>query len=344
MGWMKILILTILVTNAAVIMIQLQTLLPSHTTMVQMAYAQLPADPFSISSTATSTTTATTTEDTVVYQMYTEPRWGIFNILIPQGWVANGIADVPQGALQVSFEAISPDETKQVFFNLPQARYFYPSYGMEGGNLYYYRTSDQYVQEILIPELSQGLIPDLQLIDQTILAADYGASGGVYVFSFSKNGEPYIMQAVIATYGLPDPSGLIPVWAADSRGIVAPMDEFNQFMQVGWNSLLSMDPNEMVIQQYIAGAGGQAEAISGLTEEFLTAIKTTPSGSDAIGDFSSAILGTHQAMDELGSTYTLPNSHSYWWRDSSTGLFYGNNSGENPLPGGNLASLQPTNQ
>ena len=137
---------------------------------------------------------------------------------------------------------------------------------------------------------------------------------------------------------------MIAVWLQIACGIVAPMDESNQFMQVGWNSLLSMDPNEMVIQQYVVGAGGQAEAISGLTDEFLTAIRTTPSGSDAIGDFSSAILGTHQAVDELSSTYTLPNSHSDWWRESSTGLFYGNNSGENPLPGGNLASLQPTNQ
>lgn len=60
--------------------------------------------------------------------------------------------------------------------------------------------------------------------------------------------------------------------------------------------------------------------------------------------YSESTLGSHNEVDDSGNPYYVPNSHEYWFYDSSTGQLVGNDAGENPDPSRNFRPLHRPQQ
>jgi hypothetical protein len=292
-------------------------------------------------------------QDAAVYQVYTEPTERAFTILIPVGWKAESQVSVPLGALTVGFAAQSPDLSAGIQFENPrQMRYSYPADGREGvvtyGGFmtqYFYRTADQYVADILIPEYRQSLSPDLQLVRQTILASYPGVSAGFFEFSFSRDGIPYTTQAYISTAGTVLPSGEVSEWSVNISAVAATTDQFDEFAETGWNLLGTKTANPDFVMRYISNAGSSSDALSdSYNESFFSAlhsIQQSQSGLDAtFQGLSEATLGVHQETDASGNTYTVTNEYDSWYVGSSTGNLYGSNTAEPPQTDENVVALQ----
>ena len=297
--------------------------------------------------------------DTVVYQVYTEPREQAFTMLVPQGWApSSNVALSTSGVLKAEFLATSPDRLKSIGFQKPSAvSYVMPSgYFTQEGlashegaiEYYYYRTSDQFVEQILLPKLETALATDLQVSGAMPIASGQGYSAGLYEFLYSKDGTDFVMQMIVTTYaGVITPSGEIYSWEATLDAVSAPQNEFSEYSEMGWNALGSMSANPAFIQRYLQGAGESSAALSrSLNDSFfpaLDSIQQSQSNLDAtFQGLSDATLGFHQEVDSNGQTYTVPNSHSNWYVGSSTGNLYGTNTGGPPPADENVVSLQPS--
>jgi hypothetical protein len=295
--------------------------------------------------------------DTVVYQVYTEQREQAFTMLVPQGWApSSNVALSTSGVLKAEFLATSPDGLKSIGFQKPSAvSYVMPSgyftqegLASHGGAIeyYYYRTSDQFVEQILLPKLEAALSTDLQVSGAMPIASGQGYSAGLYEFLYSKDGTDFVMQTIVTTYaGVTTPTGEIYSWEATLDAVSAPQSEFGEYSELGWNALGSMSANPAFIQRYLQGAGESSAALSrSLNDSFFPAlhsIQQSQSNLDAtFQGLSDATLGFHQEVDSNGQTYTVPNSHSSWYVGTSTGNLYGTNTGGPPAADENVASLQ----
>ena len=118
----------------------------------------------------------------------------------------------------MEFLATSPDGLKSIGFQKPSA----VSYAMPSGyftqeglashegaiEYYYYRTSDQFVEQILLPKLETALATGLQVSGAMPIASGRGYSAGLYEFLYSKDGIDFVMQMIVTTYaGVITPSG-----------------------------------------------------------------------------------------------------------------------------------------
>jgi hypothetical protein len=297
--------------------------------------------------------------DTVVYQVYTEPREQAFTMLIPQGWApSSNVALSASGVLKVEFLATSPDGLKSIGFQKPSAvSYVMPSgYFTQEGlashegaiEYYYYRTSDQFVEQILLPKLETALATDLQVSGAMPIASGQGYSAGLYEFLYSKDGTDFVMQMIITTYaGVITPSGEIYSWEATLDAVSAPQNEFGEYSEMGWNALGSMSANPAFIQRYLQGAGESSAALSrSLNDSFFPALHSIQQSQSNLDTtfqgLSDATLGFHKEVDSNGQTYTVPNSHSSWYVGSSTGNLYGTNTGGPPPADENVVPLQPS--
>jgi hypothetical protein len=287
-------------------------------------------------------------DNPVGYQLYTEPTNVAFSILVPQGWTANGQISVPLGTLQAAFTAESPDGTKQIFFQKPRPQsYWTPTpFQPEGSSshlgavvYHYYKNTDQYVQDILIPDFRQMSGIDLQVVAKNNLLDGYGYSAGAYILTFPRSGlEDGAMLAFVTTYGVPGPSGDIAIWFATIDAIVTPKSELAAFSEVGINSLMTMTANPQVVGEYIEGAGRSSSVMAENTDAFLNVLRSSPMSSDVIADPSQYILGVEQVMNPSTSEkFTVPIGLR--WYDPTTQTFYESNPGDNP----SIIELQPVN-
>ena len=285
-------------------------------------------------------TTATGQQELVILQRYSDTTENAFTIFIPADWTVNSniARPPPLGLAQgVNFEARSPDQTKMIAFANPTGViYNYPFTGQEGvpdsygGIAYYYRTSDEYVRDFLLPEYQQRISSDMSLVDSRSLGQAEGITAGIYTFSYSKDGVPIKMVTILRTYGFVAPGGITP-WYAAYASIGAPEEEFDEFGKLG-SSLLS---TARVNEQWFNNEVGKGAQISGQLTESSEAFFQNLEG------WSEVRRGTHEEQDESGNVYEVPNSYSNWWRNPSSGLYVGTNTFGNPLPGENLVPLQP---
>jgi hypothetical protein len=286
-------------------------------------------------------TTVTGQQDLIVLQRYSDVTENAFTIFIPADWTANSniARPPPLGLAQgVNFEARSPDQTKTIAFANPTGViYNYPFTGQEGvpdeygGIAHYYRTSDEYVRDFLLPEYQHRISGDMSLVDSRSLGQAAGITAGMYTFSYSIDGVPIKMVTIARTYGFVAPSGDVTPWLAAYASIAAPEQEFDEFGKLGASLLSTARVNE----QWFNNEVGKGAKISGQLTESSEAFFHNLEG------WSEVRRGTHAEQDDSGNTYEVPNSHSNWWRNPSSGLFVGTNISGNPLPGENLVQLRP---
>lgn len=290
----------------------------------------------------------------VEYELHVERSENAFWLLIPAGWTAtSGVGLSADSTIYTFFLATSPDEQSTIGFQRPRAfSYLQPVgvYTQEGQiafagsmQVYYYRTADNYVTDILIPEM-QGIYPDIQLVGQAIMPSEQGFSAGFFEFVYSNNGTPHTMQAVVTTYGTPI-SGQIPMWDADWLAVTAPTDRFDRaYAELAWNALGTMIANPVFVQNYIQAAGKSSAFLSqSYNESFFSSLRAIQQSQNSLDagfqGMSDATLGVHQVRDPNGNTYTVPNSHNDWYVGLNSGHFYGSNTGK-PGASEELISLQ----
>jgi hypothetical protein len=298
----------------------------------------------------------------VAYRRYVEPNERAFTMLVPDGWQADGRISYPLGGLQVSFQGFSPDKTKAIFFEKPrpivyQHPFFFGQQGswhVPGVSMYYpFRTTDQYISEILMPEYRQVFGQDLKLVNRINLTNSPASSAGMYLFTFTRSGINFALFAALGTSGMAIPSGAIATWTAMIDGIVAPRSEFEGFFQTGWNSLASLQANPRFVGNYenMARENKVAPvrtALAGLSDLFFDSLHSGQQSEARLDSkfqaYSEATLGAHDEVDDTGNSYYVPNHHEYWFYDASTGKLAGNDTGENPDPSRNFKPLRRPNR
>jgi hypothetical protein len=286
---------------------------------------------------------ASVNSNIVIYQLHTEPSENAFSIMIPADWSisSSGVGTSADNTVQTIFQATSPDGQSTVGFQRPRPySYLAPIgvYQQEGQiayagsfQVYNYRTADVYVPEILIPEL-QVPFPDIELVNQIIAPSEPGFSAGFFELSYSMDGTPYTMQVLVTTYGTPY-SGQLPIWDADLLAVTAPTEEFNaEYAELAWNSLGSMRADSTFVQKYTQGLGRSSAFLSeSYNESFFSALRSIQQSQDNLDagfqGLSEATLGVHDVTDPNGNRYSVPNSHSNWYRGVNSGLFYGSDTG-----------------
>lgn len=183
--------------------------------------------------------------------------------------------------------------------------------------------------------------------------SDPSSSAGIYLFTFTRNGIDFVLFIALGTSGMAIPSGVIATWNSMVDGIVAPRTEFEGFFQTGWNSLASVQANQRFVGNYESKARRNSvapvrAALSGLGDSFFSALHSVQQSERRLDSsfqaYSEATLGAHDEVDESGNSFYVPNSHEYWFYDSSTEALYGNDTGENPDPTRNFRLLHRPRQ
>ncbi|MGI0019452.1 MAG: hypothetical protein ACREAY_03165 [Nitrososphaera sp.] len=282
----------------------------------------------------------------VAYQFYREPSEGAFTMLIPAGWQAQAFVNRPLGIPAVAMTAASPDATQGIAIEMPRGiRYVTPVSGPEGSwyqqgatiNLTY-RTADQYVQEIYIPELQEKLSSDIQLmnsgkIPESIPQTATAGSAGEYLFSYTtKEGQSNRLYVGLQTAGYPGPSGDIATWEVTLIAVAGPEDKFTDVIRVALNSILTFRADERWVLAEIERMGGQATDMARSNDE----IREKSSAM-----FSEYIRGTHEERDPAtGETITVPSIDNYYWKEKNTGEIIGTPTNDSPDPGREFILLE----